>query len=233
VVAGPHGAGFANIVFCQPNTTVVEFGFHRPLAIVPPKKRRFDNMYFKVAQGLSLDYWLLMANGTYQVNEHFLSQRSIRCLLLMLTSSNEHSTNNNNTTNNEQQGPMDVPVDDLRTLLTVGGSRFSRGGGGGEGDKVVYGTQATTYDNNDNDNGGGGGGGGAGGGVKRTGGEYGGGYAHEWINTNAKQLADDRAYAQTLREAAEKATSLGVGNADDSGNDGGDGGGETENEEDE
>jgi len=40
------GAGFSNIMFCAPGTTVIEFGFYRP--DVPLHRKRFDNMYFKV-----------------------------------------------------------------------------------------------------------------------------------------------------------------------------------------
>lgn len=60
VVIAPHGAGLANVVFCSPGTTVIELGFDST------KYMDMDNMYFKVANGLELDYWMIMAHGDYK-----------------------------------------------------------------------------------------------------------------------------------------------------------------------
>ena len=60
VVIGPHGAGLANMVFCAENTAVIEIGFNGNDVMY------MDEMYYQLAMGLHLRYWLVMGNGTYR-----------------------------------------------------------------------------------------------------------------------------------------------------------------------
>lgn len=57
IVIGPHGAGFANLVFCRPGTKVVEIGYNSGANALPP-------MFYQMSRALKLDYRLLIANGT-------------------------------------------------------------------------------------------------------------------------------------------------------------------------
>ena len=59
VVVGPHGAGFSNIVFCEPNTAIIEIGFDRVDGMF------MDEMYYQLALGLHLRYWLVLGQGSY------------------------------------------------------------------------------------------------------------------------------------------------------------------------
>ena len=62
VVVGPHGAGFANLVFCRSGTGVVEIGFDSKAIM------SMDEMYFKLAVGLHLRYWLVLGSGAYDTS---------------------------------------------------------------------------------------------------------------------------------------------------------------------
>jgi galactoside 2-L-fucosyltransferase 1/2 len=62
LVVGPHGAGFSNLVFCRPNTTVIEIGWDGK----PPNGMEMDNMYSRVAASLNLNYSLFIGKGTYE-----------------------------------------------------------------------------------------------------------------------------------------------------------------------
>lgn len=53
VIAGPHGAGFTNLAFCQPGTRVIEI-FHNA-HIVPT--------YWMISNHMSLDYYMLYGQG--------------------------------------------------------------------------------------------------------------------------------------------------------------------------
>ena len=59
VVVGPHGAGFANMVFCAEGTAVIEIGFNGKQGMY------MDEMYFQLALGLHLRYWLILGEGGY------------------------------------------------------------------------------------------------------------------------------------------------------------------------
>ena len=59
IVIGPHGAGFSNLIFCRENTAVVEIGFDSSRGM------QLDEMYFQLALGLHLRYWLVMGRGSY------------------------------------------------------------------------------------------------------------------------------------------------------------------------
>ena len=60
VVVGPHGAGFSNIVFCEPGTAIIEIGFDRV------EDMFMDEMYYQLALGLHLRYWLVLGQGSYR-----------------------------------------------------------------------------------------------------------------------------------------------------------------------
>lgn len=62
VVIGPHGAGFANIVFCAQGTAVIELGFDGSDGMY------MDDMYYQLAIGLHLRYWLVLGKGSYSTN---------------------------------------------------------------------------------------------------------------------------------------------------------------------
>jgi len=62
VVVGPHGAGFANLVFCAEGTGVVEIGFDGSDIM------NLDEMYFQLSMGLHLRYWLILGKGSYYTN---------------------------------------------------------------------------------------------------------------------------------------------------------------------
>ena len=70
IVIGPHGAGFANILWCQPQTTIIEVGYNTWHGSLKDgrgsgESMSLDHMYYFVANGLSLDYWLLLGQGSY------------------------------------------------------------------------------------------------------------------------------------------------------------------------
>ena len=50
VVIGPHGAGFSNLVFCNPKALVIEIGWDGTSTM------EMDNMYSRVAAALNLNY---------------------------------------------------------------------------------------------------------------------------------------------------------------------------------
>lgn len=54
VVVGPHGGAFANLVFAQPGTHVVEF---LPIYDLPRSGDRARPLYWGLAQAAGLDYW--------------------------------------------------------------------------------------------------------------------------------------------------------------------------------
>ena len=68
VVVGPHGAGFTNLVFCNPGTKVVEF--HTPISVRP--------WYHFISDRCGLEYYYLIGeevgNGDYTMNLDLLSQ---------------------------------------------------------------------------------------------------------------------------------------------------------------
>jgi hypothetical protein len=51
---GPHEDGFSNLVFCKPNTLVIEIGWDGT------KPMEMDNMYSRVGAALGLHYILLI-----------------------------------------------------------------------------------------------------------------------------------------------------------------------------
>ena len=53
VVAGPHGAGFANLLFCNPGTAVLEF--FSPLYV--------NFCYWTLARGAGLSYFYILGEG--------------------------------------------------------------------------------------------------------------------------------------------------------------------------
>jgi capsular polysaccharide biosynthesis protein len=53
VVVGPHGAGFANLLFCNPGTTVLEF--FSPLYV--------NFCFWTLARGAGLSYFYLLGEG--------------------------------------------------------------------------------------------------------------------------------------------------------------------------
>jgi capsular polysaccharide biosynthesis protein len=57
IVLGPHGGAFANLVFAQPGTKVIEFVPRRELVSGPRSERL--SMYYGLAQAASLDYWFV------------------------------------------------------------------------------------------------------------------------------------------------------------------------------
>jgi capsular polysaccharide biosynthesis protein len=63
-IAGPSGGAFANIVFCNPTTTVVNF-FHW----------QADDTFFRLSNALSLDYGYVSSRPTG--NPHFTSAKGI------------------------------------------------------------------------------------------------------------------------------------------------------------
>lgn len=72
IVVGPHGAGFANLVFCQPQTRVVEIGWPgKAIGWQGPSGSdngafAMDNMYWRLSDALGLDYRLILAeSGDY------------------------------------------------------------------------------------------------------------------------------------------------------------------------
>ena len=60
---GPHGAGFANLVFCRPGTRVVEIGWNKKGEI--EGNMNMDDMYYRLSDSLQLDYRLVIGNGSY------------------------------------------------------------------------------------------------------------------------------------------------------------------------
>ena len=62
VILGPHGAGFANMVFCAEQTAVIELGFDGTEGM------SLDDMYYQLALGLHLRYWLILGKGSYLTN---------------------------------------------------------------------------------------------------------------------------------------------------------------------
>jgi len=62
VVVGPHGAGFANLVFCAEGTGVIEIGYDSSDVM------SLDEMYFQLSMGLHLRYWLILGKGSYNTN---------------------------------------------------------------------------------------------------------------------------------------------------------------------
>lgn len=58
-VIGPHGAGFANLVFCAPRTKVVEIGWDGSGVM------EMDSMYYTLSNALDLDYRLVIGRGSY------------------------------------------------------------------------------------------------------------------------------------------------------------------------
>ena len=61
-VVCPHGAGFANLVFCAPGTGVVEIGYDSTEVL------SMDEMYYQLSIGLHLRYWLVLGVGGYNTN---------------------------------------------------------------------------------------------------------------------------------------------------------------------
>ena len=59
MVVGPHGAGFSNIVFCELGTAIIEIGFDGADGMF------MDEMYYQLALGLHLRYWLVLGRGSY------------------------------------------------------------------------------------------------------------------------------------------------------------------------
>jgi hypothetical protein len=59
VVIGPDGAGFSNLVFCNPKTLVIEIWWDRTGTM------EMDNRYVRVAAALDLNYRLLLGKGSY------------------------------------------------------------------------------------------------------------------------------------------------------------------------
>ncbi len=57
IVFGPHGGAFANLIFAQPGTAVVEFVPRRALEEGRPNDRL--SMYYGLSQAAGLDYWFV------------------------------------------------------------------------------------------------------------------------------------------------------------------------------
>jgi len=57
LVIGVHGAGFANLMFCSPETIIVEIGYETGMP--------FPQIYYLMADALQLDYWVMVGKGGY------------------------------------------------------------------------------------------------------------------------------------------------------------------------
>ena len=59
IVIGPHGAGFANLIFCKPKTGIIEIGWDGTEVM------EMDNMYYRLALSVGLRYRLILGHGQY------------------------------------------------------------------------------------------------------------------------------------------------------------------------
>jgi len=57
LVVGVHGAGFANMMFCSPNTLIFEIGYTTGM--------KFPAIYYSMAEALQLKYWVTVGKGDY------------------------------------------------------------------------------------------------------------------------------------------------------------------------
>ena len=59
LVTGPHGGAFLNLVYCAPNTPIIEIGYTaaQPMA--------YPSYYHTMARRLGLQFWVVLGSGAY------------------------------------------------------------------------------------------------------------------------------------------------------------------------
>ena len=75
MVAGPHGAGFSNILFAQQNASVVEFML----------KPQLNRAYGHLAASIGLDHWLVPEIATNHQDIYRLNEKNVGALVRLLT----------------------------------------------------------------------------------------------------------------------------------------------------
>ena len=77
IIAGLHGAGFANVCFCRPDTKIVEI-----------KSNRTAKLYENLAITNSLDYRSLMFESENFVSENYFGEIEVSISMLKKTIEN-------------------------------------------------------------------------------------------------------------------------------------------------
>ena len=87
-IVGPHGAGFANLVFASPYSSVVEIGWKGdggPGRRLEGKQGMWlSDMYYSLSQALGLEYWLVLAHTGDQVTPLVVDVEHVTAALLHL-----------------------------------------------------------------------------------------------------------------------------------------------------